>query len=127
MRRRQFEDLVAQAFESLPEPFSALLDNVVVQVEDWPDRELLETLEMEADDLLFGLYEPGGFEAEGLVITTDPGMRLPDRILIFQRAIEAVCETPAEITEEIRKTVLHEVGHHFGLGRRPSGAPLARA
>ncbi len=115
MRRRQFEDLVAQAFESLPEPFSALLDNVVVQVEDWPDRELLETLEMEADDLLFGLYEPGGFEAEGLVITTDPGMRLPDRILIFQRAIEAVCETPAEITEEIRKTVLHEVGHHFGL------------
>ena len=115
MRRRQFEDLVAQAFESLPEPFSALLDNVVVQVEDWPDRELLETLEMEADDLLFGLYEPGGFEAEGLVITTDPGMRLPDRILIFQRAIEAVCETPAEITEEIRKTVLHEVGHYFGL------------
>ena len=115
MRRRQFEDLVAQAFESLPEPFSALLDNVVVQVEDWPDRELLETLEMEADELLFGLYEPGGFEAEGLVITTDPGMRLPDRILIFQRAIEAVCETPAEITEEIRKTVLHEVGHHFGL------------
>ena len=115
MRRRQFEDLVAQAFESLPEPFSALLDNVVVQVEDWPDRELLETLEMEADDLLFGLYEPGGFEAEGLVITTDPGMRLPDRILIFQRAIEAVCDTPAEITEEIRKTVLHEVGHHFGL------------
>ena len=112
MRRREFERLVARALESLPVPFQSRLDNVVVIVEDWPSPELLQDLEVDPDETLFGYYEGTPLTEYG----RDAGAALPDRIYIYQGAIEEVCRTKAEIIEEVRKTVLHEVGHHFGLG-----------
>ena len=111
MRRREFERLVEQAFESLPDQFKGLLDNVVVLIEDWPDAEMLKSLGMDDDETLFGLYEGDPLTSYG----RDFGMTEPDRIYIFKGPLEEVCETPEELIDEVRKTVLHEVGHFFGL------------
>ena len=112
MRRREFEGLVARALEELPAPFKAHLDNVVVLVEKWPSADLLEEMDVGPEDTLFGFYEGTPLTEYG----RDYGMRLPDRIFIFQGPIEEVCETRQEMEEEVRKTVIHEVGHYFGLG-----------
>lgn len=109
--RRAFRRLVDQALQSLPGDFKEQLQNLAVVVEDWPSRVLLQDLGLPEDDLLFGLYE-------GLPLTEwgrDDVLRIPDRIRIFQGSIEEVCATEAEIVAEVRTTVLHEVGHHFGL------------
>lgn len=109
MRREDFEQLVLAALEALPDRFKEHLGNVDVQVMDWPDDDLLDALGIPDDETLFGYYE-------GISLTATPGpFELPARILIFQRPIEEECDTPEEIVEEVRKTVLHEIGHHFGL------------
>jgi len=109
--RRRFQRLVDQALRSLPGDFKEQLQNLAVVVEDWPSRSLLRDLGVPEDDLLFGLYE-------GLPLTEwgrDDVLRIPDRIRIFQGPIEEVCTSDDEIVAEVRTTVLHEVGHHFGL------------
>ena len=109
--RRRFRRLVEQALERLPDEFQARLQNVAVVIEDWPSRALLRDLDVPEDELLFGLYE-------GLPLTEwgrDDMVRIPDRIRIFQGPIEEACATDDEIVAEVRTTVLHEVGHHFGL------------
>jgi predicted Zn-dependent protease with MMP-like domain len=109
--RRRFRRLVEQALEGLPPVFRERLENVAVIIEDLPEPDLLRDLGMDEDDLLFGLYE-------GLPLTEwgrDDVLRIPDRIRIFQRPIEKVRASDKEIIAEVRSTVLHEVGHHFGL------------
>lgn len=111
MDRRRFRLLVEQAILSLPGTFQDRLQNVALIIEDRPGPGLLGELGMDPDDLLFGLYE-------GLPLTEwgrDDVLRIPDRIRIFQEPIEEVCESDEEIVAEVRSTVLHEVGHHFGL------------
>ncbi len=111
LARRRFRRLVDQALRSLPKDFEEQLQNLAVVVEDWPSGALLQDLGVPEDDLLFGLYE-------GLPLTEwgrDDVLRIPDRIRIFQGPIEEVCATDDEIVAEVRTTVLHEVGHHFGL------------
>jgi predicted Zn-dependent protease with MMP-like domain len=117
MRRREFERLVLKALEAIPERFQAHLADVAVIVEDWPSDELLEQMGMDPkEETLFGFYEgtpaPDYFKYGG---SFDSGMTLPDRIFIYQGPIEGVCTSRAEIVEEVRKTVMHEVGHFFGL------------
>lgn len=112
MRRRDFELLVEQAFESLPDQFKRLLDNVVVLIEDWPDDATLAGVGLDPEvDTLFGLFEGEPRTAYG----RDYGMAEPERITIFQGPLEEACESLDELVDEIRKTVLHEVGHYFGL------------
>ena len=109
---KAFEELVIQALEALPDAFKAHLDDVVVQVDRWPEDELLVSLGMDPEeDTLFGFYEGYPLTEYG----RDRMTRLPDRIFIFQGPIEEVCRTTEEIVEEVRKTVVHEVGHFFGL------------
>jgi len=86
------------------------LDNVDVLVEDWATQELLGGHVMDEGDVLMGLYE-------GVPLTerADYGMVLPDRITLFQKAIEAVCDNDEEVVQEIKDTVVHEVAHHFGI------------
>ena len=110
MDRSQFEKLVRQALEEIPGGLLAFLDNVDVMVEDWPARDQLGGHILEEGAVLLGLYE-------GIPLTerSDYGMVLPDRITLFQEAIESVCDSPDEVVEEIRKTVVHEVAHHFGI------------
>ena len=111
MRRREFERLVARALESLPDVFKERLEDVVVIIEDWPAQELLDDLGMPEDETLMGYYEGTPLTDFG----RDYSMRLPDRIYVFKGPIEEACDTPAEVEEEILKTVMHEVGHFFGL------------
>jgi predicted Zn-dependent protease with MMP-like domain len=111
MKQRQFELLVDKALESLPPQFQQLLDNVAIFIEDRPSRSLLRELGMSANDTLLGLYE-GVPQTER---TSSYDLVTPDRITLFQRPIEDSCDTDAEAAEEIRRTILHEVGHHFGI------------
>lgn len=112
MRRRAFEDLVERALQSLPEQFQEQLGEIAIIVEDWPSREMLVELGMDPDEeTLFGLFEGDPLTAPD----RDYSGRLPSRIYVFQGPIEEVCDTVDDIAEEVRLTVLHEVGHFFGL------------
>jgi predicted Zn-dependent protease with MMP-like domain len=111
MKQRQFEQLVDRALESLPETFQQLMDNVAIFIEERPSRSLLRELGMSPTDTLLGLYE-GIPRTER---TTSYELVPPDRITLFQRPIEESCSTDGEVAEQIRRTILHEVGHHFGI------------
>lgn len=95
-----FEQMVAAAMDDLPAEFADLVKNVAILVEPGPGpRGLL------------GLYE-------GIPLTsrnTNYAGVLPDRITIYQQAICAICDSEAEVVEQVRRTVIHEVGHYFGI------------
>lgn len=80
-------------------------------VEEVPDPELLEELGMAGGDLLFGLYQ--GVPRPGKSFFQ--GQSLPDRIILFRQPILSICRTDQEIKEQIKKTLIHEIAHHFGL------------
>jgi predicted Zn-dependent protease with MMP-like domain len=109
-----FEGLVAEALESLPDEIAGWLDNVAIVVADWPTPEQLAQADVGPGGLLFGLYVGVPKTHRGFTY----GEIIPDKIIIFQRSIERVCRTPAQVRECVRKTVLHEVGHHFGMGEQ---------
>ena len=109
MRREQFERLVEQALDGLPEKFARLVKNLVVVVEDYPAKDR----HGRGKDLLMGEYigvpltERGAWDAHP-----------PDRIVLYQKNIEAVCGSEDEIRDEVRLTVVHELGHYFGLNEK---------
>ena len=112
MDSQRFEQLVIMAIESLPDEFHERLDNIDIIVADQPSPEQLETLDRRRGETLLGLYE-------GVPIThrhSGYGMVVPDKITVFQKAIESVCRNDTEIVNEIRRVVLHEIAHHFGIG-----------
>ena len=97
----RFEELVADALDEVPAQLMALLDNVVVLVED---------RNAEEPDLL-GLYEGYALTERGW----DHSGALPDRIMIYREAICDICETEDDVVEEVLITVVHEIAHHFGI------------
>jgi predicted Zn-dependent protease with MMP-like domain len=112
MNRERFEALVAEALEEIPEPFRTYLENVAVIIEDEPSAETLHEMGLHPRrDRLFGLYEgtPLGERTFGDTLA------LPDRITIFYRPLVRTFRTPAAIRREVRKTVVHELAHVFGL------------
>jgi predicted Zn-dependent protease with MMP-like domain len=97
----RFEEMVTDALDGLPEELGELMSNVAVIVQDdGGPRGLL------------GLYQGVPLTRR----TTTYAGALPDRITIFRRAICAICDTEGEVVEQVRRTVVHEVGHHFGIG-----------
>ncbi len=104
MEREQFERLVEEALDSLPEPFRTKLANLVIFVEDSPPRKPGRR------GLLLGLFS-GIPRTMKSVFSADP----PDHIFLYQKSIEAICTTDAQIAQQIRDTLLHEIGHYFGL------------
>lgn len=115
LAEEEFERLVEQALDSLPEEFAELLDNIVVTVEEEPAEEDLASF---ADDdpadpergELFGLYF-------GVPATERDSQyqAMPDRIVIYSGPLLRACESRREVVEEVTKTVLHELGHYFGM------------
>ena len=97
----RFEELVADALDEIPEDLWRVVDNVSVEVQEGSDR-----------SSLLGLYE-------GVPLTHrrgyGEGMVMPDRITIFRRPILARCVDEAQVVEQVRITVIHEVAHHFGI------------
>ncbi len=110
MERQAFERLVHQALATVPEQFGKYLENVDVIVEDWPLPDQLAGHLVDDEDLLLGLYEGVPLTERADYLTV-----LPDRITIFQKSIEAICETNEQIVDEVRVTVVHEIAHHFGI------------
>jgi predicted Zn-dependent protease with MMP-like domain len=111
MTRERFTELVEEALRGIPRRFRDAMKNVAVVVEDEPSPELLDELEMEPDDTLFGLYH-------GTPLTqrdSSYGNALPDRISIYQLPIEDACEDDEDIRQCVAETVIHEFGHYFGL------------
>lgn len=111
LSHEQFEEMVAKAFEELPQEFLDMLDNVDIVVEDYPTPEQIEQAELEHAGELLGLYE-GIPQTER---TTYYGMVLPDKITLFRKPIEARCRNADEVYAEVRKTLRHEIAHHFGI------------
>lgn len=111
MNRREFERHVADALASVPRRFRNALRNIAIVVEDEPDAALLAEMEIEPPDTLLGLYQ-------GTPLTErrwDYGNTLPDRILIFQGPHERAAEDEDDLVVAIGETLIHEVGHYFGL------------
>jgi predicted Zn-dependent protease with MMP-like domain len=111
LTRKQFEAVVERALRRLPRVFRERLANIAVVVEDWADDETLEEMGIEPPDTLYGLYR-------GVDLTqrdSSYGNVLPDTVTIYQGPIEEDCEDEEEMAEVIRDTVVHEIGHYFGL------------
>ena len=112
MERRRFEKLAEEAFDALSGELLGYVDNVVFVVEDWPDEETLGALEIEDRYGLLGLYQGVSLAERSVEMS---GV-LPDRILLYQRPIEYWAkEDGVSVFEVIYDTLLHEIGHHFGL------------
>ncbi len=119
MQRARFNSLVREALETLPARFRRKIENVAVVVEDLPPRPAAgsgQASGQKADtgsqeDLLMGVFE--GVPATERSVW-DPA-RVPNRIVLYQKNIEAVCSSEEEVREEVRLTVLHELGHYFGM------------
>ncbi len=111
MDRKRFEELVARAVENLPEEFQESLENVDIVVADRPIPEQLEEQGLGQDETLLGLYE--GVPQTGRTVYYN--MVVPDKITIFQRAIESLYRDELRIIREIEEVVKHEIAHHFGI------------
>lgn len=107
----EFEALVEQALAGLPEEWADLLDNVAVMVEDEPDPEDLEAMGMNPEDELLGLYQ-GVPLAERDTFYMGA---LPDRVILYRGPILRACDNRRDVIREIRDTLVHELGHHFGM------------
>ena len=110
LTRRQFLRLVQQAFEGLPDQVKEALDNVEVVVERWPSRDLLASSGGGGRYDLLGLYVGVPLSERGSDLPP-----LPDKITLFQRPIERHCDSLGQVVHEVQVTLLHEVGHYFGM------------
>ncbi len=108
--REQFQNLVLQALSDLPEDVRHSLQNVDVVVDDVASMNQIVGTGIENAMDLLGLYE-------GIPLTERYGydMVLPDKVTLFQKPIESICDTQEQMAEEISKTLIHEIAHHFGL------------
>jgi predicted Zn-dependent protease with MMP-like domain len=111
MTRAQFRQLVDEALESIPDRFRKAMQNIAIVIEDEPTAEQLEEVEIEPPDTLLGLYQ-------GIPLTERQwahGNTLPDKITLFQGPIEDVSEDEDDLVVAIGETLIHEIGHYFGL------------
>ncbi len=112
MDRERFRALVTDALDEIPDPFLPYLENVQVVVDDEPAADLIAEMGLDPRrDTLFGLYEGVPITERG---DNDSGA-LPDRITIFYRPLVHAFRSPGALRREIRKTVIHEIAHFFGL------------
>jgi predicted Zn-dependent protease with MMP-like domain len=114
LSRAEFERVVSEALDSLPKRFADMVENVIITVEEEPNDEDLASFDHDEDedeqDELLGIYR-------GVALTerTHDMPLMPDEIAIFRGPINRVARTRREAVEEVRETVIHELGHYFGL------------
>jgi predicted Zn-dependent protease with MMP-like domain len=114
VEQNDFQKLVKKAVSGLPENIRQKMDNVAICVEKRPSPEQLRKLGTRNSGILLGLYEgiPQTKWGKGF------GMRLPDKITIFQESIERLAKTPEAIKKVVKNTVWHEIAHHFGFDEK---------
>lgn len=108
----EFEELVSEAIRSLPKKFKEKMENIVVVIESLPSRELLMEMKIKSPYGLLGLYRGIPYTRRGIWYRNV----MPDKIIIFKKPIEVRCRNKDEIKESVRRVVVHEIGHYFGLG-----------
>jgi predicted Zn-dependent protease with MMP-like domain len=108
----QFEALVEQALADLPDEIRERMDNVSITVADWPSPGQLARAHILPHGQLFGLYEGVPLTQRG----AHYNLVMPDRITIFRGPLEASYGSPEALRIQIRRTVVHEIAHHFGIG-----------
>ena len=111
---KEFQKIAVRAISGIPEEFLEKMRDVEVWVEEEPDPEILEELGLDSRSALFGIYQ--GIPRGELSFFQAP--LLPNRITLFRRPILMVCRTREEVEEQIRKTVVHEIAHHFGFSEK---------
>jgi predicted Zn-dependent protease with MMP-like domain len=112
MKRDEFEAVVAEALDGLPLEFAELMSNVSIQVREMPDTETLRNLDLDPRrHTLFGLYTGVPLDERGGWY----GNVLPDVIVLYRRPLLDACPTRRRLIHQIQLTLLHEIGHHFGL------------
>jgi predicted Zn-dependent protease with MMP-like domain len=110
--KSEFGELVERALAELPEEFAEFLEEVPSEIRDHPTREQMRSVNVPSDTgLLLGLYV-GRSRTQRSV---EHSGSMPDIIYIFQRPIETVSENEDQLIRQVRTTVLHEIGHHFGM------------
>jgi len=112
MPEPEFQSLVQEALDGLPDEYAKLLTNVAVVVEEEPPPEVRTDLELEDGEDLLGLYQGLPLDKECFF---QAGGQLPAKISIYRGPILRLCRTRKEVVQEVRDTVVHEIGHHFGF------------
>ena len=110
MTEEEFRKITQSAIDSLPEEFAQKLNNVSVVVQDYPTFYQVEKAKISPHSILLGLYEGVPQTKRGLYYSN-----IPDKITLFKKAIEEFSQAEDRIENQIRKTLMHEIGHHFGL------------
>lgn len=107
----EFEELVAQAVEALPDLFFEKLENVAIVVEEWPDGQALHSVGVRRRTDLLGLYHGVPHTSR----TSGYNLVMPDKISIYRRPILMRCRTDDEVRAMVGRVVRHEIAHHFGI------------
>ena len=108
----EFDAWIQEALAELPARFAKLAEEVSIVVEEEPSAEILQSLELESQDDLLGLYQGVPINQTSFF---QPAGGLPARISIYRGPILRLCRTKVEVIQEVRDTVVHELGHHVGL------------
>ncbi|MCX7913144.1 MAG: metallopeptidase family protein [Thermodesulfovibrionales bacterium] len=112
VEKKRFELLAERALQSIPKEFLSEFKNITIVVEDYPDEDTLNSLRVGRDQLL-GLFVGQTHYYQNTFFTNY--YPYPDTIFLYQKNIEANCSNEDELFNEIRATILHEIGHYFGL------------
>lgn len=112
--RTDFDSLVEKAVAALPEEFKKYFTNITIIVEDYPSKE--DRKLAGSKHLLLGLFRGVPYTEKGGFFNIP--YPLPDKIILFQKNIESLCASEKELIEQITKTLIHEVGHYFGLSEK---------
>jgi predicted Zn-dependent protease with MMP-like domain len=113
LSRQEFEAIVQAVYEQLPPKFKDAIENVGIVVEDYPDDNVIQVMNLRSRYDLLGLYQGIPLPKRGVWYGMSPTM--PDRISIYQKNIERVCRTEEEVKSKIHEVVIHEIGHYFGM------------
>ena len=113
MDRRDFESLVHEALEDIPKEFKKKMENIEIVIEDWAREKGLPQKRSRFSTYL-GLYQGVPLSKRGPYYS----FVLPDRITLYQKAIESVSTNREDLKKTVRKVVIHEIGHHFGLNEQ---------
>ncbi len=111
MARIDFQDVLRQALDDLPEPFRQALENVAIVVEEWPPGWLLDELGVPPEETLYGFYHGVPLPERSVSLSGN----LPDKISIYRGPLQEDFLRAADLRRQIRVTLLHEIGHYFGM------------
>lgn len=114
MERKKFEELIDRAYQKIPEKFKQKIENMVITVEDHPTQEDLEHLRIRGGNILLGLYRGTPLPQRSVWQV----VRMPDKIVLFQKNIERICRSEKELEEKVYEVLQHEIAHYFGLSDR---------